>query len=269
MRLPASQPLSQTVAQLNDWQPEVLVAYASMAGILANEQLAGRLHIHPKFVYTSSEVLTRQARNQAREAWGDEPFNQYAATETATIAAEHRKSRQMHFFEDLVLAEVVDEHNQPVPPWQYGAKLIITTLFSRTQPLIRYELKDSVRIHAAEPGDPLPFMVMENIQGREEDTLELPAVTDGSVDVQPLVFNRVMDILPISGWQIAQQADHGLVVLLTGVRDGLTDAGLNDLLDSSLAQEGARVPYIQIQHVDAIPKTAAGKAPQIKAIPRQ
>src|SRR6266511_2511039 len=42
LRLPASQPLPQTVQQLNAWRPEVLIAYASMAGILAEEQLAGR-----------------------------------------------------------------------------------------------------------------------------------------------------------------------------------------------------------------------------------
>lgn len=75
LRLPASQPLSQTVDQLNDWQPEALITYASMASILAEEQLAGRLHIHPQFVYAASEVLTSQTRQRVREVWGDEPFN--------------------------------------------------------------------------------------------------------------------------------------------------------------------------------------------------
>jgi phenylacetate-coenzyme A ligase PaaK-like adenylate-forming protein len=84
-----------------------------MAGILAEEQLAGRLQIHPQVVYTSSEVLTQQTRQRVREAWGDEPFNQYGATETADITAEHKSCRRLHFFEDLVIAEVVDEHNQP------------------------------------------------------------------------------------------------------------------------------------------------------------
>jgi phenylacetate-coenzyme A ligase PaaK-like adenylate-forming protein len=54
LRIPASQPLSTTVEQLNEWQPEVLISYASMAGALAEEQLAQRLHIHPKVVYVAS-----------------------------------------------------------------------------------------------------------------------------------------------------------------------------------------------------------------------
>ena len=87
----------------------------------------------------------------------------------------------------------------------------------------------------------------------------------GKVVVQPLVFNRVMDIVPVSGWQVAQQADDVLVVLLTGGRDGLANEALIDQLTRSLAQEGVRVPSIQVQRVSAIPKTVSGKAPLIKA----
>jgi phenylacetate-coenzyme A ligase PaaK-like adenylate-forming protein len=171
----------------------------------------------------------------------------------------------MHFFEDLVISEVVDEKYRPVPAGEYGAKLLVTTLFSRTQPLIRYELNDSVRV-STEPHDcGLPFAVLESIQGRVENSLTLPAVSGGEVLIRPLVINRIMDIVPVSGWQVIQQADSGLVVLLTGMRDGLTDEALVDQISKSLAQEGAQAPYIQVQHVSEIPKTAAGKAPLIKA----
>ena len=265
IRLPASQPLSKTVEELNAWQPEVLVAYASMSRTLAEAQLAGTLRIRPSVVYAASEILTASTRQRARAAWGDEPYNQYVATETASIAAKHRSCRHMHFFEDLVITEIVDEHYRPVPPGEYGAKLLITTLFSRTQPLIRYELNDSVRVSTEAYEGGLPFAVLDDVQGRVEDALQLPARASGKLAVQPLVFNRVMDIVPVSGWQVTQQADDGLVMLLTGVRDGLMDATLIDQLTRSLAQEGVRVPYIHVQRVAAIPKTAAGKAPLIKA----
>lgn len=160
---------------------------------------------------------------------------------------------------------MVDDHNRPAPPGEYGAKLLITTLFSRTQPLIRYELSDSVRISTEEHACGLPFAVLESIQGRREDALELPGIAGGRVTVQPLVFNRVMDVVPVSGWQVIQEADDSLTVLLSGVRDGLTDTALRDQLTRSLAQEQVSVPAIKIEHVAAIPKTAAGKAPLVKA----
>ena len=81
--------MAQTVEQLNEWQPEVLISYASMAGALAEEQISRRLNIHPKVVYVASEVLTSQTKQRVKEAWGDEPYNQYAATETAGIASEY------------------------------------------------------------------------------------------------------------------------------------------------------------------------------------
>jgi phenylacetate-CoA ligase len=265
LRLPASQPLSKTVADLNEWQPDVLISYASMAGVLAEEQLANRLRIQPSVVYVASEVLTSQTKNLVKEAWGNEPYNQYAATETAGIAAEHKSCRRMHFFEDLVIPEVVDEQYRPVPPGEYGAKILVTTLFSRTQPLIRYELNDSIRVNT-EPHDcGLPFAVLESVQGRVEDSLTLPALSGENVLIRPLVINRIMDIVPVSGWQVIEQADNGLIVLLTGARDGLTDEGVIDQIAKSLAQEGAQPTYIKVQHVSEIPKSASGKAPLIKA----
>jgi len=265
LRIPASQPISKSVEQLNAWQPEVLISYASMAGALADEQLAGRLQIHPKVVYVASEVLTSQTKQRAKEAWGDEPYNQYAATETAGIASEHLSCRHMHFYEDLVITEVVDEQYRPVPAGEYGAKILVTTLFSRTQPLIRYELNDSVRVSSEQHPCALPFKVLESVQGRVEDSLMLPALSGGEVLIRPLVINRIMDIAPVSGWQIQQQADQGLVVLLSGTRNGVTNEWLAEQINQSLSQEGAQVPYVHVQRVMEIPKTAAGKAPLIKA----
>jgi phenylacetate-CoA ligase len=265
LRIPASQPISKSVEQLNAWQPEVLISYASMAGALADEQLAGRLQIQPKVVYVASEVLTSQTKQRAKEAWGDEPYNQYAATETAGIASEHLSCRHMHFYEDLVITEVVDEQYRPVPAGEYGAKILVTTLFSRTQPLIRYELNDSVRVSSEQHACALPFKVLESVQGRVEDSLMLPALSGGEVLIRPLVINRIMDIAPVSGWQIQQQADQGLVVLLSGTRNGVTNEWLAKQINQSLSQEGAQVPYVQVQRVVEIPKTAAGKAPLIKA----
>ena len=265
IRLPASDPLESIVQRLNEWKPDVLIAYASMARILADEQLAGRLHIQPGKTFTSSEVLTDETRRRVRLAWGDEPFNQYGATETADIAAEYKSCRHMYLFEDLVVVEVVDEHHQPVPPGTYGAKLLVTTLFSRTQPLIRYELNDSVRLTTDTCPSGLPFAIVESIQGRVEDALLLPAKSGGRMAIQPLVFNRVMDILPVSGWQIVQEADDSLTVLLSGARDGLVDASLVDSLRQALTAQDVHVSSIQVQRVSVIPKTTSGKAPLIKA----
>jgi phenylacetate-coenzyme A ligase PaaK-like adenylate-forming protein len=166
--------------------------------------------------------------------------------------------------EDLVIVEVVDRNNRHVPPGAYGDKLLITVLGSRTQPLIRYELDDSVRLSP----DPCPaghtFALVDDIQGRQEDVLSFPGEAFGVVQVHPLVFSRVMDTLPASGWQVVQEAD-GLHVLLGGVRGEFEDEMLVETLRQALSEQGAIVPLVEVQRVSAIPKTAAGKTPLIKS----
>jgi len=266
VRIAASSPLETIVEQLNTWQPNLLIAYASMARILAEEQLAWRLRISPDKVFTSSEVLTDETRRRVKAAWGDEPFNQYGATETADIAAEYKSCRHMHIFEDLVLVEVVDDKYCLVPRGEFGAKLLVTTLFGRTQPLIRYEINDSVRLSAEScPISGLPFGFIEGIQGRVEDALSMQALQGGQVLIQPLVFNRVMGILPSSGWQVVQEADSSLTVLLSGVRNGIPDKTVADAIRKELTSESVLVPPLNVQHVAEIPKNMSGKAPLIKS----
>jgi phenylacetate-coenzyme A ligase PaaK-like adenylate-forming protein len=267
IRIAASSPLADIVKQLNMWQPNLLIAYASMARILAEEQFAGQLHISPDQVFTSSELLTDEMRRRVKAAWGDEPFNQYGATETANIAAEYKSCRHMHVFEDLVLVEVVDEKYRPVPRGEYGTKLLVTTLFSRTQPLIRYEINDGVRLSAGPCSScGLPFAFIDGIQGRVEDVLSMPSAKGGQILIQPLVFNRVMDILPISGWQVVQEVDSSLTILLRGARNDFRDEAVADAIRKELTSEGVLVPPLKIQHVVEIPKNTSGKTPLIKSL---
>ena len=236
-----------------------------MMRILADEQLAGRLQIHPHMIISIAEVLTDETRRRIEAAWGYSPFDGYGATESgSTAAAETSDHNGLYVFEDNVIFEVVDKQNQPVPPGTYGDKVLITTLFSRTLPLIRYELSDSVRL-APEPSIlNLPFVRIKGIQGRTEDILHLPAVSGGEVAVHPITFHHVLDLLPVSGWQVVQEQD-GLRVLLSGMLNGANDSRIVDAITRNLTAQNVLAPQISVQHVDVIPKNATGKAPLIKA----
>jgi phenylacetate-CoA ligase len=159
---------------------------------------------------------------------------------------------------------VVDGDNQPVPPGVSGEKLLVTVLFSRTQPLIRYELSDSIT-----SSDRLrcscgrPSALIEGIQGRIEEALSLPARSGGQVTVQPAVVHGVMDGVPAEGWQLVQEPER-LAVLLAGAPYAFDDDALADRLRRELRSRGALPPRVEVQRVRAIPRTALGKAPLIK-----
>jgi putative adenylate-forming enzyme len=261
-RFDATQRLAEIVAGLNDWQPENLIVYASMSRVLAEEQLAGRLRIHPKAVMCSSEVLTEESIARVERAWGSRPVNVYAATETAGIASDC-KNRRMHLYEDLVIPEMLDEHDRPVPPGVAGAKLVVTVLFSRTQPLIRYELSDRVARSAARCDCGLPFDVLDTIEGRAEDVLQI-----GGTSVHPNVFHHVLETAPVREWQVVQEADR-LHVLLGAPHGPIATDRIVGAIAHELVAVGVKPPRIDVDIVDAVARTALGKAPLVRALRRE
>jgi phenylacetate-coenzyme A ligase PaaK-like adenylate-forming protein len=269
LRLFANDPVETMVRKLNSRQPQILGAYPSVARALASEQIAGRLRISPRYVFTGAEVLTNETRRRIEEAWGKgRLFDIYGATESGTLAAECDHHKGLHLFEDLVICEVVDQDNRPVPAGVYGDKLLITVLFGRTQPLIRYELSDNVRLAGRECPCGRPFALITDVQGRMEDILHFSGASGGDVAVDPVVFDQVMDRMPSGEWQVVQEAD-GLNILLAGAPEGFSDERLADELRRALAAEGVIVPPVSIKHVTAIPRSATGKAPLIKSnLPR-
>lgn len=265
MSFDAAQPVAEIVRQLNDWQPHLLSGYPSMMRIVADEQLAGRLCIHPHMILAGSEVLTTETRRRIETAWGHTPFDGYGATEAGGwLAAEGKDHTGLYVYEDNLIFEVVDEQYRPVPMGVYGEKVLITVLTSRTQPLIRYELSDSVRLAAKLSGSGMPFAMIDGIQGRTEDILHLPAASGGEVAVHPITFHHVLDSLPVSGWQVIQE-ENGLRVLLSGAMNDANDAQLVDAITGNLTKQRVLAPRISVQHVAVIPKNATGKTPLIRA----
>ena len=83
----AATPIAQLVTALNAQQPEVLLGAVGVSRAIADEQLAGRLHIAPQAALFSSEPLTADVRRLVRDAWGIEAVSGYAATEAPMMAA--------------------------------------------------------------------------------------------------------------------------------------------------------------------------------------
>jgi phenylacetate-coenzyme A ligase PaaK-like adenylate-forming protein len=257
LRLDATSPLTEIVSQLGEFQPEVLVAYASMGRLLAEEQIAGRLGIRPRAVMSASEVLTTDARERIRRAFGVSAFDVYAATETGGIASECEHHR-MHLYEDLVITEAVDEAGRPVPPGTPAGRILVTVLESRTQPLIRYEMSDSIRLSSDVCPCGRSFALLESIDGRQEDVLSL-----GNVTVHPNVFHRALEAAPVAAWQI-QEVPGGIRALVVEPHPGFDKDVLAASLRRELAAAGVPSAAVLVEIVAAIPKTTMGKAPLVR-----
>ena len=266
LRLDVTAPIKDNVAALNRFQPRILVGYASALKPLAAEQHAGRLHISPQGVMSASEVLTPHTAAELEAAWGTAPFDVYAATETAGIASPC-KFRNRHVYEDLLIIEPVDQNGNPVPPGTIGAKLLVTVLFSRSLPLIRYEMSDSVRLGGRGCPCGRSFTLMEDIEGRLEDILHLPG-TAGNVTVHPIVFHHVLDQAALAGWQVIQEPGK-LRVLLAGLTPESSIEGVRASVIDALADARVVETGVDVHLVDQLERTALGKAPFVRGLKSQ
>jgi phenylacetate-CoA ligase len=75
------------------------------------------------------------------EAWDIQLYSTYASTEMQTAFTECREGHGGHLQPELVIAELLDEENKPVPANTPG-ELTITTLGVEGMPLLRYKTGD-------------------------------------------------------------------------------------------------------------------------------
>jgi phenylacetate-coenzyme A ligase PaaK-like adenylate-forming protein len=195
LALSATQPMAALTAALQRFQPQVLMPYPSLAVLLAQEQLAGRLAIAPEMVLTHSEMLSAAMRRRIAEAWNAAVFDHYGLTEEPHVACECTAHDGLHVFEDLSIIEVLDDAGRPVPSGALGARYLLTNLYNRVQPLIRYEVTDAVALSEAPCACGRPFARITEIAGRSEQTFHLRGAAGGRVAVPPIAFTSRLDIV--------------------------------------------------------------------------
>jgi phenylacetate-CoA ligase len=263
-------PLPELVATFNAYQPEALAGYPSVQALLAEEQLAGRLRIAPRIVACAGEVVTDDMRARTRAAWGIDPQVMYASTEVAILASSCPAQAGLQIWEDLLVLEVVDEHDRPVPPGVPGHKVLVTNLVNRTQPLIRYELSDLVTLAGGPNPTGWPFRRIAAVEGRSDDILHLPASGGGTVAVHPLHLRAPFAAFPdVLQYQVVHdQRGLSVWVVLRPSASARTPDQVRAALHDRLLSAGALPPPITVTPVTTIEREG-GQAAKFKIVKSQ
>jgi len=214
MRSPSvHMPLPELVAELNKFQPAVLMSYGTMTKLLAGEQEAGRLRISPVLTIITAEGLALDEYDRIAGAFSTKVGNLYAASECPFMSY-CCEQKWLHINADRVVVEPVDANYQPVSPGQTSHTVLISNLANRVQPFLRYDLGDSI-LERPDPcpcGNPLPAI---RVQGRAADMLTFPTERGGQVTLPPLLFGTSVYHIPgIEQFQIMQTAPAYLRVRL-------------------------------------------------------
>tara|TARA_B100001146_G_scaffold225253_1_gene248873 strand:- start:11623 stop:12915 length:1293 start_codon:yes stop_codon:yes gene_type:complete len=115
----------------------------------------------------TAEMLFPEDLQLLENQFGIPIINEYGASETGIIAI-GKASGSLKIDSRLIYVEILDEHNRPVAEGVSG-KIVITALFNKAHPFIRYELGDLGTLNFK---DGLP--VLSKLEGRIGDYALLP-----------------------------------------------------------------------------------------------
>jgi phenylacetate-coenzyme A ligase PaaK-like adenylate-forming protein len=258
-------PLPELVRELNAFQPVMLGGYPSALEVLAKEQEAGRLHIHPVAINAAGETLTDAVRERIATAFGCSVGNYYGSSEAVGLTYECQY-HQLHVNSDWYILEPVDEHDQNVATGQLSHAVLVTNLAKRVQPILRYKMGDRVTISPDTCSCGSPFPVIHVI-GRTDEILSFPTQQGGLVQILPLAITTVAEETPgVYSCQLIQTEPLKLRVRLavkeTGEEQRVWEA-LQARLVAYLAEQG--IAHVSIEQAPEPPQLhpKSGKVRQV------
>jgi len=171
-------PLPETIAGLNEFQPEFLAGYTTALKILAGKQREGVLRIAPLLINAGGEGMTLADKALLESAFGCEATSGYGCTEHLIMGMSNPGGATMTLYDDDLIYEFFDDHS------------LITNLFNYTLPLIRYRMADILRpVEQQNPAS--PHTVIDSLVGRTE---KVPTFInqDGEEDfISPHTINEI------------------------------------------------------------------------------
>jgi phenylacetate-coenzyme A ligase PaaK-like adenylate-forming protein len=265
-----AEPLLALVAQLNAFQPAFLASYPTTLVMLADEQRAGRLAISPACMWSGGEYLSHAAHVAIERAFGTVLVNEFGASECLSIAQSCRQGI-LHVNADWVVLEPVDRNFEPTPPGEASHTVLLTNLANRIQPIVRYDLGDSVTMSATPCacGSPLPAI---EVEGRRDDVLCLHTSDGTTVRVSPLALTTVMEEVTGSHrFQLVQTGPAEIEVRLD-VHEPRTRSAewhaVQRALCTFMAQQSLSNVRVHLAAKTPAPDPCSGKLREVLAYPK-
>lgn len=243
----------QWVAGWRSSRADVLTGYSQSLKLFADHVLReGISDITPRFVFGVSDLADEDCRTLIERAFRKRLVDLYGAAESGCIAWECPDCRGYHINIDTVVVEILKD-GKPAPPGTPG-QIVVTNLFSRAMPIIRYELGDVGVRSAHEPTCGRGLPLMEIVAGRADAFLVLPS---GRL-LSPLTFYGLMKPLRgIKQWKVLQPETRRLILRLVP-GPGFSDE-MREQIRGRVAEVIPEKVELEIQTVEAIPAEASGK----------
>lgn len=258
-------PTDELVRRLNALGPTLVASYASGLVLLAREQSAGRLRIDPLLLISTGETLSPRSRAQVEASFGPRVRETYGASEIQVAAFECREGK-LHLNADWVILEPVDKDYRPVPVGEPSHTVLATSLANFVQPVIRYDLGDSLTVGSGgcACGNPLPTI---KVEGRSSEILSFTSPSGVESSVLPsALITCLEDVKGLHRFQLVQDGTDSLMVRIEPERGAEEDdiwRAASSALRLLLDRHGLDYVAVKRSRGPVSPASPSGKIRQI------
>jgi phenylacetate-CoA ligase len=240
--------LRQAGSAILKMHPDYIIGYSRSLLLLAkeNEYRADSFkRLDLKALIATTEAFTEDHDAQyIEQVFGCPVAMEYGAAETGVIAYTHPSDQRYRVFWDTFLLEAV-------PTYQSEAKLLLTTLYPRSMPLIRYDIGDCVRNYDIIGGSIIGF---DKVLGRDNDLIAI----GGGAFVHPVaVIHCIQYQTGVLGVQIIQQKDYSVSIDIMCQQPLSMDSEL--AIRKNLTTLAGQLGNSKINYVNQLEQTLAGK----------
>ncbi len=208
----------------------------------------------------TAEMLFEDDKQLLEKQLGIPVVNEYGCAELGLIAFNNEEGEWNVNNEDLFI-EILDENNQPLPLGEEG-KIVVTSLYNKAHPLIRYELGD---FGALSENSSVKKPILKNLLGRTSDFAILPSgkkaagltfyyVTKTVIEDKGKVKEFVIEQLKLDTFKIIYTSSE----ILSEVKIEIIKAAIEKYLESGL--------NIIFERREALERTKAGKLKQFTSM---
>lgn len=123
-----------------------------------------------KLCIVTSEMFFDEDRKLLEKQFGVPVVNEYGASELGLLAFENLKNEWV-FNSETMFVEILDENDQVLPYGEEG-RIVITSLYNKAHPFIRYDIGDTGTLS---PESTSKKPILEHLLGRTNDVAVLPS----------------------------------------------------------------------------------------------
>jgi phenylacetate-CoA ligase len=248
-------PPEMNIPLINEFRPDVIVTYGSYLEALCRRVLEAHVEFHkPKMFLYGGDTLSPSIRKIIEREFDIPIWSTYQAIEAFKIAFECSEHAGLHVNVDLYPARIVDTDGRGLRPGETGS-LVISNLVNRATVLLNYRLGDlATWMPGGCPcGRNLPRI--EFPEGRIDDWIRLPEGRHIHPQSVRIIFTNEQDVWQ---YQVVQRHPSAFLVRLVARHECDRDS-LNQRIRSRFGVTFGPQTEVDIQYVDTIPRTPAGK----------